>query len=166
MGRIELQKVDTDVHTGWSVGAGKFAFSHSGYQVESRKSAIANGLAGTHFDVVRVGDIAFGETMLRKPIQQITTATGTHQQLDFSELTAAGRYVLRAGAHISKPFVVSDTAWLPSIYKSLNFYYGNRCGFDVPGVHGIDHLDWFATLGDKRLTMSGGWHDAGDLSQG
>ncbi|HCT58910.1 MAG TPA: hypothetical protein DGD08_17045 [Gemmatimonas aurantiaca] len=166
VGRIELQKVDTDVHTGWSVGAGKFAFSHSGYQVESRKSAIANGLAGTHFDVVRVGDIAFGETMLRKPIQQITTATGTHQQLDFSELTAAGRYVLRAGAHISKPFVVSDTAWLPSIYKSLNFYYGNRCGFDVPGVHGIDHLDWFATLGDKRLTMSGGWHDAGDLSQG
>ncbi|MEO7361679.1 MAG: glycoside hydrolase family 9 protein, partial [Gemmatimonadaceae bacterium] len=44
--------------------------------------------------------------------------------------------------------------------------YGNRCGFDVPGVHPVDHLDWFATLGDKRITMSGGWHDAGDLSQG
>ncbi len=33
-------------------------------------------------------------------------------------------------------------------------------------LHGIDHQDWFATLGDKRITMSGGWHDAGDLSQG
>ena len=35
-----------------------------------------------------------------------------------------------------------------------------------PGSHGIDHLDWFATLGDQRIAMSGGWHDAGDLSQG
>lgn len=166
VGRIELQKVDADVHTGWSVAPGKFAFSHSGYQVDSRKSAIANGLTASHFDIVRVGDIAFGESVLRKPVQQVTTPTGVFQQLDFSEVTTPGRYVLRAGEHISKPFVVNDTAWLPSIWKSLNFYYGNRCGFDVPGVHGIDHLDWFATLGDKRITMSGGWHDAGDLSQG
>jgi hypothetical protein len=56
--------------------------------------------------------------------------------------------------------------WTGTIWKTLNFLYGNRCGFAVPGVHGIDHLDWFATHGDQRVTMSGGWHDAGDLSQG
>lgn len=166
IGRIELQQVDADVHTGWTMAQGRFAFSHSGYQVHSAKSAISRGVTAPYFDVVRVGDIAFGESVLRKPVQSVTTAIGSFQQLDFSEITTPGRYALRVGNAISKPFVVSDTAWLPSIWKSLNFYYGNRCGFDVPGIHGIDHRDWFATLGGQRITMSGGWHDAGDLSQG
>jgi hypothetical protein len=66
----------------------------------------------------------------------------------------------------TRPFAIGGDVWKASVWKTLNFFYGNRCGFDVPGVHGIDHLDWFATHGDQRISMSGGWHDAGDLSQG
>lgn len=166
IGRIELQRVEPDVHTGWALGAGKIAFSHSGYQANDAKSAIASGLNATSFDLVRVNDIAFGASVLRKPIESVRAAQGTFQKLDFSEITTPGDYVLRAGGVVTKPFRIGDDAWKASIWKTLNFFYGNRCGFDVPGVHGIDHLDWFATRGDKRITMSGGWHDAGDLSQG
>lgn len=61
IGRIELQQVDADVHTGWTMAQGRFAFSHSGYQVHSAKSAISRGVTAPFFDVVRVDDIAFGE---------------------------------------------------------------------------------------------------------
>lgn len=166
IGRIELQRVTPDVHTGWDVAPGKIAFSHSGYQTGFAKSAIASGLNASTFDVVRVNDLAFGDVVMRKKVDTARTARGVFQQLDFSELNMPGTYVLRAGNTITKPFRIGDDVWKSSIWKTLNFFYGNRCGFDVPGVHGIDHLDWFATLGDKRITMSGGWHDAGDLSQG
>jgi hypothetical protein len=56
--------------------------------------------------------------------------------------------------------------WDALIWKALNFFYGQRCGFAVPGSHDVDHADWFATHGDQRIVMNGGWHDAGDLSQG
>jgi hypothetical protein len=32
IGRMELQRVDPDHHTGWDVAPGRIAFSHSGYQ--------------------------------------------------------------------------------------------------------------------------------------
>lgn len=166
LGPIELQRVDPDQHTGWAVAPDRLAFSHSGYQTGLSKSAIAGTLPGSSFEVVRVDNIAFGEIVLRKPITSVGSALGTFQRLDFSEVETPGRYMLRAGTVTSKPFTIGDDAWLSSIWKTLNFYYGNRCGFDVPGVHGVDHQDWFATLGDKRVSMSGGWHDAGDLSQG
>lgn len=166
IGRLELQKVDADNHTGWSVTPGRIAFSNSGYELGLSKSAIASGLNAKDFELVRVNNIAFGETVLRKPIETVLAAQGTFQQLDFSDVNMPGDYVLRAGGETTRPFRIGDDAWKSSIWKSLNFYYGNRCGFDVPGVHPVDHLDWFATLGDKRITMSGGWHDAGDLSQG
>jgi hypothetical protein len=166
IGPIELQQVDPDVHTGWTIGAGKLAYSHSGYQLGAHKTALASGLTAGAFEVLRVDDVAFPWSVLRKPVRTVTTPTGTFQQLDFSEITTPGRYVLRSGEQQSKPFTIGDNAWLPSIWKSLNFYYGNRCGFDVPGVHPLDHQDWFAVKGDQRISMAGGWHDAGDLSQG
>ncbi|MCC6242941.1 MAG: glycoside hydrolase family 9 protein [Gemmatimonadaceae bacterium] len=166
IGPIELQRVDADPHTGWTVGVDRLAYSHSGYQPGLSKSAIASSLTASTFDVVRVDNIAFGETVLRKQVTTISAPQGTFQQLDFSEVSTPGRYVLRAGNTTSKPFTIGADAWLPSVWKSLNFYYGNRCGFDVPGVHALDHQDWFATLGDRRVSMAGGWHDAGDLSQG
>jgi hypothetical protein len=166
IGRIELQRVEPDVHTGWAPRPGALAYSHSGYPLNATKSAITTGLTAETFDLVRVDNIAFGETVLRKPVGTVQTARGSFQQLDFSDVRTPGQYVIRAGSSTTQPFRIGDDAWKSSVWKTLNFYYGNRCGFDVPGVHGIDHQDWFATLGDKRITMSGGWHDAGDLSQG
>src|SRR5690606_25017850 len=104
--------------------------------------------------------------VLRKPLRAVTTRHGEFQVMDFSEIDAPGRYIIRAGDTETRPFDIGDDIWKQTIWKALNFFYGNRCGYDVPGSHGVDHLDWFATHGDQRIVMSGGWHDAGDLSQG
>ena len=36
----------------------------------------------------------------------------------------------------------------------------------IPGVHGVCHRDWRSVHGDQRIIINGGWHDAGDLTQG
>jgi hypothetical protein len=166
LGRLELQRVDPDHHTGWDVAPGRLAFSHTGYQTGASKTAVASDLAAADFTLLRVTDNALGEVVLRRPVRTVRAEHGTFQLLDFSEVEAPGSYVLRAGAVTTRPFRIDADVWTGTIWKTLNFLYGNRCGFAVPGVHGIDHLDWFATHGDQRVTMSGGWHDAGDLSQG
>ena len=163
---IQLQRVEPDVHTGWNVGAGRIAFSHSGYAPRSTKTAIASGLKDSTFALVNIDNNALGVVTLTKPVRTVQTRLGTFQELDFSEVTTPGNYVIRAGNVFTRPFTISDDVWIRSIWKTLNFFYGNRCGFAVPGSHDVDHLDWFATHGDQRITMSGGWHDAGDLSQG
>ena len=166
IGRLELQRVDADHHTGWSVAPGRLAFSHTGYQAGASKTALASGLEAADFQLVRVSDNALGETVLHKPLRTVRVASGDFQQLDFSEVETPGSYVLRAGGVTTRPFRIGGDVWTGTIWKTLNFFYGNRCGFDVPGSHGVDHLDWLAAHGDQRVTMSGGWHDAGDLSQG
>ena len=166
IGRLELQRVDPDHHTGWNVAPGRISFSHTGYQVGASKTAIASGLTATQFSLLRVNDNALGEVVLQKPVETVTTRLGTFQQMDFSEVNTAGTFVIRAGGVTTRPFRIASDVWTGTVWKALNFFYGNRCGYDVPGSHGVDHLDWLATHGDQRIVMSGGWHDAGDLSQG
>jgi hypothetical protein len=162
VGPIELQRVVPDVHTGWQVGAGRMAYSHSGYAPRDVKHAIVND-AAERFEIVNA---ATGAQVLSGPVRATTTRLGTFRVLDFSALRTPGTYVIGVGDTRSQPFRIADDVWEPSIWKSLNFLYGNRCGFHVPGVHSVDHQDWFATHGADTIVMNGGWHDAGDLSQG
>jgi hypothetical protein len=166
IGRLELQHVEPDHHTGWNVAPGRIAFSNTGYLVGQSKTAIASNLSATTFDLVRVSDNALGDVVLRGPVDTIHTRLGTYQQMDFSAVNEPGTYVVRAGGLTTRPFRIGARVWDETIWKALNFFYGERCGFAVPGSHGVDHLDWFATLGEDRIPMAGGWHDAGDLSQG
>jgi len=141
IGRLELQRVDPDHHTGWNVAPGRIAFSNTGYQTGSSKTAIASDLTASSFDVVRVSDNALGQVVMRGPIQQAQTRLGNYQVLDFSGLNEAGTYVVRAGDATTRPFRIGDDVWQETIWKVLNFFYGERCGFAVPGSHGVDHLD-------------------------
>jgi len=166
MADLELQRVDPDHHTGWDVAPGRIAFSHTGYRTGATKTALAGDLAAAEFTLLRVDDRALGEVVLRRPVRTVQTRLGTYQEMDFSEAEAPGRYVIRAGETTTRPFSIGEDVWSTTIWKALNFFYGNRCGYDVPGSHPVDHLDWFATHGGERIVMSGGWHDAGDLSQG
>lgn len=160
---IEVQRVDADAYEGWSVAPGKIAFSHSGYRPAAQKTAIASRLEASTFDVIRAGG---GQVVLTRPVRAVRSRLGSFQVLDFSELRQPGLYLLRAGNTRTRPFRVGDDVWDASIAKTLNFFYGERCGVEVPGVHEACHRDWQAVFGDKRIIMNGGWHDAGDLSQG
>ncbi|HEX6133855.1 MAG TPA: glycoside hydrolase family 9 protein [Longimicrobiales bacterium] len=166
VGRIELQRVDPDHHTGWDVAPGRIAFSHAGYSAGMMKRALASDLGASEFQLVRVSDSALGEIVLSRPIETVRTRLGEFQQLDFSSIDEPGRYIIRTADRHTRPFTIAGDVWQQTVWSALNFFYGNRCGYPVPGSHGIDHLDWFASHGDERIVMSGGWHDAGDLSQG
>ena len=166
IGGLELQRVDADNYAGWAIAPGKISFSHTGYLSAFSKSAVASGLAAREFEVVRMHDTVPGEPVLRKPVRFVRTPIGDFQEMDFSELNAPGTYAIRAGNVSTRPFRIGDDVWTRTIWETLNFFYGERCGYAVPGSHGVDHLDWFATHGNQKIVMSGGWHDAGDLSQG
>ncbi|HEU5208898.1 MAG TPA: glycoside hydrolase family 9 protein [Longimicrobiales bacterium] len=166
IGRIELQRVEPDHHTGWNVAPGRIAYSHTGYDAALSKTALASGLDADRFDVVRIDDTPLGDVVFSAPLQSASSPIGEFQVLDFSALTTPGRYVLRAGDAHSQPFAIGDDVWNGTVWKTLNWLYGQRCGFPVPGVKGVDHQDWLATHDGERIVMNGGWHDAGDLSQG
>jgi hypothetical protein len=166
IGRLELQRVEPDHHTGWNVAPGRIAYSHTGYQPGSTKTAIASDLVARDFQLIRVDDVALGDVVLSRAVEPVTTRLGSFQVMDFSDVRTPGRYVIRAGDRHTQPFRIGGDAWRDSIEKALNFLYGQRCGFHAFDSHGIDHRDWLAVRGEQHIVMNGGWHDAGDLSQG
>ena len=158
---LELQSVVADHVEGWDVATGKIAFSHSGYATGSSKSAIASGLEASQFSLI---DQETGQIVLTKAIQQASTALGKYQVLDFSEIRQSGSYAIRAGDTLTRPFRIGEDAWKSSIWKAINFMYSERCGTEVPGIHGRCHQDIYTSHGDQRIVVNGGYHDAGDLS--
>ena len=161
--RLELERVAPDYVEGWGVWPGRISYSHTGYQAGSTKSAIASGLDAREFRLINQET---GEVVLSKPIQTVKTHLGTFQVMDFSEIWQPGSYALEAGGATTHSFRIDANVWRETIWKALNFFYSERCGMAIPGVHGICHRDWQAVHNDKRIVINGGWHDAGDLTQG
>ena len=161
--RLELERVEPDYIEGWGVWPGRISYSHTGYQSGATKSAIASGLSAKEFRLI---DQATGQAVLSKPIQTVKTHLGSFQVMDFSEVRQAGSYVLEAGETVTRSFRIDPNVWRQTIFKALNFFYVERCGMAIPGAHGVCHRDWQVVHGDKRIIINGGWHDAGDLTQG
>lgn len=160
--RIEIQKVDADQYEGWTISPGKFAFSQTGYRPSDKKTAVVGSDSVIDFQLLNLNDSAvFTGTAERRE-----TKNGVFRILDFSDFTSEGIYRIKAGNLISNPFPVNKTVWLQPIFKAIDFYYCERCGYDVPGIHRECHKDWQGFRGDVKKIINGGWHDAGDLSQG
>lgn len=162
--RLELEKVEADHCEGWNVAPGSISYSHTGYHTGTVKSAISAGdIKESEFQVINVET---GKTVLNKLITDLRKHIGEFRLMDFSEIREAGTYKLRAGSHETEPFRIDSDIWLDSIWKTINFFFCERCGFEVPGIHGNCHRDWQCIHEDKSIIINGGWHDAGDLSQG
>jgi hypothetical protein len=159
--QLELQSVVADHVEGWDVAPGHIAFSDSGYTIGSSKSAIASDLSARTFSVT---DLKSGQIVLTKPVVHTTTPLGKYQILDFSEVRKSGTYAIKAGDTQTRSFRIGDDAWLDSIWKAINFMYSERCGTEIPGIHGRCHQDIYTIHDDKRIIVNGGYHDAGDLS--
>jgi hypothetical protein len=160
--KVELQKVQADHFEGWDVAPGLISFSHSGYQPGAPKTAIASGLQAKTFELI---DVKTGIPVLSKNVSVVKSEIGSFQVMDFSEVQDPGVYIVRAGDRTTRPFPIGGDVWKSSLWKAINFFYVERCGFAIPGVHDVCHRDWALKHGDKQLTVNGGWHDAGDLSQ-
>lgn len=162
IGPVRLEKVAPSSSEGWAVEDGSVAFSHSGYLPRASKIALVSGIKAATFSVI---DARTGAQVIRKRARPIKTRTGEFLELDFSSLAKPGRYRLRAGKVTTPPFRIGSDAWDSTIWKTINFFYTERCGFAVPGVHDVCHRDWQGEHNGQRIVINGGWHDAGDLSQ-
>lgn len=159
--RLEIQRVVTDPYEGWTVSPEKFSFSHVGYRPGDSKIAMV-GSGGEQFQLIdQAGKVVFGGK-----VADLENKNGVFRQLDFSEFRTEGIYRIRCGPLVSNPFPINENIWLQPVFKAVNFYYCERCGHDVPGIHKACHMDWQGFRGDVKKVINGGYHDAGDLSQG
>jgi len=161
IGSLELQKVEPDHYTGWDVAPGKIAFSHIGYRPEDSKTALARE-GGESFTIVdEKGNVVFEGKASKVSFRNID-----YSVLDFSSLTKKGMYSIRYDEVQTRPFPIGEDVWMDPFFSALNFYYCQRCGYPVEGIHGVCHQDMQAFYEDEVKVVNGGWHDAGDLSQG
>ncbi len=161
--QMDLEKVDPDKTDGWDVWKGRISYSHTGYQTGAQKSAIASGVNSKTFSLI---DQANGTAVLTKAVVKQTSHIGSFDVMDFSEVRKPGNYVLKAGSLTTKPFRIEANPYERTVLKALNFFYAERCGTEIPGIHGSEHQDWICMHGSKSMVINGGWHDAGDLTQG
>ncbi len=89
---------------------------------------------------------------------------------DFSSLQKSGRYraVCRIGSSSgsSVSFTIGDNALIEATGKlCVDFFFVQRCGYDVPGWHHACHLDDARLPGGEHIDATGGWHSAGDYNK-
>lgn len=162
---LRLEKIaeeELDHYSGWDVGKKRIAFSGSGYQTGSLKTAV---LSDTEAKVFSVLEAETGKTVLTKAVETIETSTGRFQILNFTEVAEPGSYYLSCNGVQTRTFPIGDDIWEDSIWKVLNFFFCERCGYYVPNKHQACCWDRFVGHNGKTIVANGGWHDAGDMSQ-
>lgn len=160
-----LEKVEPDHFEGWDVQRGEIAYNHAGYASGFPKTAFLSETSASDFSLI---DAASGVEVWKGAVQTEETPTGTFRLLDFTAFDIPGSYCLKVGELQTPPFLLSSFAdvYRSSILKTLNHFYTQRCGYRVEGIHDACHLDWLCRHGDRSIAIHGGWHDAGDVSQG
>lgn len=163
IGAIELQQVDEEnISHGWLPAQGSIVCSGSGYSSGGRKTALAAGLSAKRFALVEEQS---GKTAFEGDVLPVKTLLGSFDTLDFTNFHTPGSYFIRAGKSVTAPFRIGSDVWEPSVWKSINFLFCERCGGPVPDKHGTCHQDLLAEHNGKTIVYNGGWHDAGDVSQ-
>lgn len=157
-----LAEKDLDIFEGWVPGKGRVAFSGSGFLPGSEKTAVFHESAA---DIAKLVDAQTGKVVLKKELKLINTPDGNTKVFDFSEIDVPGEYLIVCGDIISRTFPISADAWEDSIWKTINLLLCERCGYEVPGKHGVCHTDTTITHNGKAIIVNGGWHDAGDMTQ-
>lgn len=163
IGALSLEEVEEpDAFEGWETAPGRIAYSHLGYQPGAEKTAVCSGVAAEAF---ALEDAATGRAVYEGPVRRMTGATGTFCVLDFTDFREEGAYRLRVGELCTQPFDISQTVWMDSVWKTINFVFCQRCGYRVPGKHDACHADQRTRHGDQEIVANGGWHDAADTNQ-
>ncbi len=157
---MQIDSVAAENTRGFTLRGNAIAFCNSGYRSEAKKQALVQNVKTTGFQLLDSNEkVVFSGEAKR-------LAHG-FVQMDFSDFRTDGYYHLKIGGLSTKSFPIGSDAWLATAWHTLNFFYAERCGFDQPGIHQVCHQDVFCEHPDgRKLPVSGGWHDAADLTQG
>jgi hypothetical protein len=158
--KLSVDQVEPELSRGFDLRKNSIAWCHSGYNKGARKQALVQNQRDTRFQVLdEKGKVAFEGSGKKLDNGFIL--------LDFSPLDVSGFYKIKTGTVTSERFPIGEDAWLSAAWRTLNFFYAERCGWDQPGIHQVCHKDIFCVHPDgRRLPVNGGWHDAADLTQG
>ncbi|MBO7744468.1 glycoside hydrolase family 9 protein [Paenibacillus sp. MWE-103] len=162
---VFLEKVAyPNISKGWQPRSKDIIFSHNGYSLEQPKTMILTEQHTSSFTVI---EHETGEEKFTGPVNPMSTSIGSFSVVDFSAFKEKGKYIVRVGDLLTRPFEIGGAAdrWEASIWKSINFIYCERCGCPVHGIHGSCHEDILARHNGGTIIFNGGWHDAGDVSQ-
>lgn len=160
---IRLETITSpEKYKGWETADEKIVLCGTGYRPGTAKFAYGHKLP---CDTFRVIDAATGKTVLKDSVKTLTNPLGSFSVLDFSRLCKPGLYLLSCGELFSRTFPVSEQVWEDSIWKTINLFFCQRCGYEVPGKHKCCHQNVVNHHGDKAVVANGGWHDAADMSQ-
>ena len=161
IGEVVAEVVDAEYDNGWML-EDRIAYSHVGYLEKQKKVALCNNTNEKEFFLYNLDN----ELMFKGKTKPVENKLGKFLELDFSEYTKPGEYILKVGNIQTKPFVIEETAYDSSIWKSMNFLRLLRCGEDIEGVHSHCHLNCRCVHPNgSSVPVFGGWHDAGDVSQ-
>lgn len=161
---VALQTVENpEVVSGWQPAANRIIFSTTGYGVESEKTAIVN--VKNNNGKFQLVDNKSQSVVYNGNLNSKKTRIGNFETADFSSFKKQGEYFLRVGNITTKPFYINKDIWDNSAWRVLNFIFNERCGYAIPGKHGVCHSDLHAIYNGKVFPFNGGWHDAADMSQ-
>ena len=161
LGEAAMEAVEADTCRGWDT-ENRIAYCHSGYFTNGMKFALTQVKAPSF----RLEDAATGLTVHEAPTREEAAPIGTFTVMDFTPFQTEGVFRLRIGGEATEPFRVDAHPFDSAFAKALNYFAQERCGTAVDGVHEICHLNVFSRHPDgRRISIAGGWHDAGDLSQ-
>lgn len=89
---------------------------------------------------------------------------------DFSRLKSEGEFRVRARVgkeeSVSPAFRIGrHRLFEETVDANVEFFYVQRCGFEVPGWHAACHLDCAKLPDGTHRELNGGWHSAGDYNK-
>jgi hypothetical protein len=161
---VELQTVENpEVVSGWKPAENRIIYSTTGYRNNSEKSAIIR--VKNHDGMFRLVDYTTSQVAYEGEINTAKTHLGDFETIDFTNFKKEGQYQIRVGDVTTKPFYINHNIWDNSAWRVLNFMFCERCGYPVPGKHGVCHSDLNCEYNGHIYPVNGGWHDAADMSQ-
>jgi hypothetical protein len=161
---VSLQTVQNpEVVSGWIPAPNRIIYSTTGYGLQSEKSAIVN--VKDNDGKFQLVDAVSKHAVYNGKITSQKTDIGSFETIDFSDFKKEGQYFIRVGEVATAPFYINENIWDNSAWRMLNFIFCERCGYAIPGKHGVCHTDLNAVYNVKIFPFNGGWHDAADMSQ-
>lgn len=161
--KLALEKISNPYKNhGWEPDKDIISYSTTGYLTGFEKTAIASGSRNAdRFRLVARN----GRTAYRGKAVKSETSIGNYRILDFSDFNKKGEYAIDYDGTRTPFFKIGNNVWNEAKWKVLNYIFCQRCGYNVPGIHNTCHTDLYSRHNGVSIPYSGGWHDAGDLSQ-